>query len=240
MADERLRGLERRWKETKAVEDEARYLRERCRVGELASDSLRMLACLSYPAASIALGDDDLCIPVSFTERYNFLEEGEDHQIRFLIAALQQLIVEFEATFPEQGETVAADMRQALVYIEDYLIEESEIAAEGLEEHMNAIEAILADVVIVGFLNRQQGLVSSEVLGSNIVRYIQNAIVLLTDMGLPCTLPEIDFQLVYGDFVPWLLGDADLVRERVEARRRSLIQVEVEEEVEDVMEGEIL
>jgi hypothetical protein len=35
MSDERLRELERRWKETGSVEDEAKYLAERVRVGDL-------------------------------------------------------------------------------------------------------------------------------------------------------------------------------------------------------------
>ncbi len=35
MSDSKLRELERRWRETQAVEDEAAYLLERVRVGEL-------------------------------------------------------------------------------------------------------------------------------------------------------------------------------------------------------------
>jgi hypothetical protein len=35
VSDDRLRELERRWKETGAVEDEAAYLKERVRAGEL-------------------------------------------------------------------------------------------------------------------------------------------------------------------------------------------------------------
>jgi hypothetical protein len=58
MSDERLRMLERRWKETGAVEDEAAYLQERLRTGDLARDKLELAAYLGYPGARAALGGE--------------------------------------------------------------------------------------------------------------------------------------------------------------------------------------
>lgn len=51
MSDTRLRELERRWKETGAVEDEAAYLVERVRAGEVTRERLELSAYCGYEAA---------------------------------------------------------------------------------------------------------------------------------------------------------------------------------------------
>lgn len=51
MSDTKLRDLERRWKETGAVEDEAAYLLERVRVGELTRERLELAAYCGHEAA---------------------------------------------------------------------------------------------------------------------------------------------------------------------------------------------
>lgn len=56
MSDERLRQLERRWRETGAAGDEAAYLRERVRVGELPRERLELAAYCGHEAASGATG----------------------------------------------------------------------------------------------------------------------------------------------------------------------------------------
>ena len=53
MSDARLRELERRWRESGSTEDEAAYLRERVRVGDLTQERLE-LAAYCGNAASIA------------------------------------------------------------------------------------------------------------------------------------------------------------------------------------------
>lgn len=55
MTDARLRESERRWKETGALEDEAQYLRERVRAGELQADRLEVAALCGDEAARTAL-----------------------------------------------------------------------------------------------------------------------------------------------------------------------------------------
>lgn len=54
MSDKRLRELERHWRETGAVEDEAAYLLERARSGTLTSLDLERAASAGYPAATRA------------------------------------------------------------------------------------------------------------------------------------------------------------------------------------------
>ena len=57
MSDERLRELERRWKETGAVEDEAAFLLERVRAGDLTREKLETAAhYCEHEAACLALG----------------------------------------------------------------------------------------------------------------------------------------------------------------------------------------
>ena len=58
MSDERLRELERRWKETCATQDEAAYLVERTRSGELDQNRLELAAYLGHAASLVALGDE--------------------------------------------------------------------------------------------------------------------------------------------------------------------------------------
>jgi hypothetical protein len=54
MAETRLRQLERRFRATGSVEDEAAYLQERVRVGDLGERSLELAAYLEHPAARLA------------------------------------------------------------------------------------------------------------------------------------------------------------------------------------------
>ena len=56
MVDDRLRELERRFRGTGAVEDEAAWLRERLRVGELAPERLDLAADLGHRASQAARG----------------------------------------------------------------------------------------------------------------------------------------------------------------------------------------
>ena len=57
MSDERLRELERRFKETGTIEDEATWLLERVRAGELVRDKLRVAADLGHQASQLTLSD---------------------------------------------------------------------------------------------------------------------------------------------------------------------------------------
>lgn len=56
MADGRLRELERRWQQSGSVQDEAAYLLERVREGDLTKERLELAAYLGYPAASSGVG----------------------------------------------------------------------------------------------------------------------------------------------------------------------------------------
>jgi hypothetical protein len=58
MSDARLRELERKWKETGAVGDEAAYLLERMRVGDVTRDRLEFAAYCGHEAARRVVGGE--------------------------------------------------------------------------------------------------------------------------------------------------------------------------------------
>lgn len=57
MSDTKLRDLERRWKETGSVQDEAAYLLERMRAGDLSRERLDLAAYCGHEGARQAIGD---------------------------------------------------------------------------------------------------------------------------------------------------------------------------------------
>ena len=57
MSDERLRALERKWRETSSVEHEAAYLRERLRLELICRGRVGLAAYCGHQAAKTALGD---------------------------------------------------------------------------------------------------------------------------------------------------------------------------------------
>ena len=63
VSDQRLRELERKWRETGSVEDEAAYLRERVRVGDLTQERLELAAYCGHGGAKRACGCVDLPNP---------------------------------------------------------------------------------------------------------------------------------------------------------------------------------
>lgn len=54
MSDQKLRDLERRWHETGSPDDEAAYLVERVRVGDLTQDLLELAAYCGHEGANRA------------------------------------------------------------------------------------------------------------------------------------------------------------------------------------------
>jgi hypothetical protein len=58
MSDDRLRELERRWRQTGALGDRAAYLRERARSGQLEPERLRLAAFLGSEVAATALSEE--------------------------------------------------------------------------------------------------------------------------------------------------------------------------------------
>lgn len=76
MSDERTRSLERLWRETNDPRDEAAYLRERLRVGDLTPERLELAAYCGRPGAVVAVGRMPAVSP-PFAGEMALLPEGD-------------------------------------------------------------------------------------------------------------------------------------------------------------------
>lgn len=106
MSDEQLRELERRWKKTETVEDEAAYLRERLRVGELTETQLRLALYLGHPAAQMALNSVDhprICGDDEVPIKCDLMRFGEETLLRGSLAVAYEALSAHPA---ELGATV--------------------------------------------------------------------------------------------------------------------------------------
>ncbi len=65
MSDARLRELERRWKETQSPDDEAAYLLERVRVGDLTRERLELAAYCGHERARQAIQCNEFSLPLA-------------------------------------------------------------------------------------------------------------------------------------------------------------------------------
>lgn len=86
MIDEDVHELERRWRETGAVDDEAAWLRARVRTGALSHDCLRLAVWLGHPAAAAALADE-LEVPSELDEWVRGLEMWHPELVIIALAA---------------------------------------------------------------------------------------------------------------------------------------------------------
>ena len=117
MSDQKLRELERRWRETGSVEDEAAYLRERVRVGDLTQERLELAAYLGHAAACNALGREPS--PAWRIEELPDLV-GSDHEISVaFLLALSRIVTASQTGvyFDQLDDRLAAAIRHA----EDWL-----------------------------------------------------------------------------------------------------------------------
>ncbi len=68
MSDLRVRQLQRRWEETNALEDEAAWLAERIRAGEITGPQAKLAAAVGHPAAELVTGGSPGMVPKSLVE----------------------------------------------------------------------------------------------------------------------------------------------------------------------------
>jgi hypothetical protein len=128
LSDERLRDLRRRWEASGQLEDEAAYLRERVRAGELTSDRLELAALCRHLGARAALGgaapepppDDDWL----HRSACAWGRSSKPVAVRMALIAAELVLPDFEATRP--GE---ARPRRALKAAQAWLGAPSEEAA---------------------------------------------------------------------------------------------------------------
>ena len=102
MSDSKLRELERRWRETKSVEDEAAYLRERVRVGDLTQERLELAAYCGHEGARRAAEADRSPVPPG--QLSNWIGELRERNSEVCLQALglcaSRLLVHFKRRHP--------------------------------------------------------------------------------------------------------------------------------------------
>ena len=127
MADERLRDLERRAAQTGAIEDQARLLLERVRVGNLDREMLYLAAHCGHPAAQAATKTTTM--PMwQFKEWLNMFQQWDKEVcIRAALALRHEIITTFYRSFPDEtilGATIQA-VRAWVIY--SYARDQSEV-----------------------------------------------------------------------------------------------------------------
>lgn len=90
VSDQRLRELERKWRESGSLMDEAAYLRERVRVGDLTQERLELAAAFGHAPSRIATGCD---WPVMRWHTLEALAEGSHCARAWILTALAELAV---------------------------------------------------------------------------------------------------------------------------------------------------
>ncbi len=235
MTDSNLRELERRFRASGSVEDEAAWLRERVRVGELPQERLELAACLVHGIAVLVLAEE---APIPWglaAEALSF--EGFDAPQATRIGIAATLSV--EGLPPSQARSLTRNVVQA---VEDWVISPSAEHASrcseagweaGWEAHWvgtppgqvpypsedTTPERNLAVAAInLGWLPAsREGYEGS-------LEVILGAAILARGSVEVCSDSKQDRKGVWvavrDELVPWALGDRDRVRERVEARQR--------------------
>lgn len=237
MPDSSLRKLERAFKESGSIEDEATWLRERVRVGDLSSERLEFVAKLGYPAVATKTPLKDL---TGFAEviKVDLMSwEGALASLRVVIALVSGALSwrENHTTIPEvatalhaaEGFLTSPSAETALAATESLRIDEaSEALLEGLPEN-DRDQARIGDMPYrtarwATFAARMAHLIWKNRDSDDFLA--------LHDVGwgsLNSSLNSLDGFLqvdhhsahLLEEFVPWLLGYGDPVRDRVDARK---------------------
>lgn len=113
MSDARLRELERRWRESGAIEDEAAYLHERMRVGALPPAKLTSAALCRHPAALIAAFGSSRVRPRSIENLMRSLRSLSQEAFYRAVVAVAYRMLEYSAT-DEMTTDISRSMVQSL------------------------------------------------------------------------------------------------------------------------------
>jgi hypothetical protein len=87
MSDQKLRELERRWKETGSTEDEAAYLLERVRVGDLTRERLELAAYCGHEGARKATSAQTPA-PVELSDLFRVLRQNDPVFLQLALSAV--------------------------------------------------------------------------------------------------------------------------------------------------------
>lgn len=131
VGDHKLRELERRWRETGAVEHETAYLRERVRVGELTLDRLELAALAGSAACAAVLGrgPGEAMLVRSELERVLLLI-GPARLARIAVAIARQGLSQWELSLEFDGRPDMERIRSVVCGAEALILGEFPTAPE--------------------------------------------------------------------------------------------------------------
>lgn len=242
MSDARLRGLERRWRETGVMADEATFLLERLRVGELTQERLQLAAYLGYEAAKVVLETDAPLVPEDSEDWVNGLKLwGKE-------ACVRAAIVIAEAVQGLPGALISSDewsewaIPEAIRAASKWVFCQTEKNAGDaftrgrlvIPDNFNArlfypdTPAAQAAFAASMPINRNPNLRQYGDMPTTAIAFVRRSFNLSVVRSI-C-------QNISAELLPWVLGTGDALRDRVEERARILQQEEVRDDVRELIE----
>lgn len=207
MADDRLRGAERAWREARDEESEGRYLRELLRVGRLERQALVLAALLGHAPARTVLGAEapEALEPEAWAAKVAPLVRacGPDAPLRTAIAAARAV--------PLYGDRFDGPEDTALSVLErlDHVA-----LAHGAERTTRA-SALRDEITQTG----GGGAGRLAYAAVTLVLEPENAVSLLPDLLTYVAGSHGHLASMAEDLAGWLLGLEDPVRDRATVRR---------------------
>ena len=215
MTDSHLRELERRFRASASVEDEAAWLRARVQAGELSQERLELAAYLGHPAAGAPPGNPDLTwTPENQAPTWRWAEGlarwGVEAQTRAAVAATRQALRFWEAGDPlDYRPHVAVELAERWILTP----EAANLDAQLAQAHESA--DALSESPSAGSRGKVAWAAACCALCPFDTSHACCEAVYAADEvvdGVPTRVRD--------ELVPWALGYSDPVRERVEARQR--------------------
>ena len=240
MTDQRIRSLERRWKQTGASEDEVALILERVRTGILDQSGLELAAYLGSAVSLDALGRDQRPPPTRAERRRGFdfgqwlsglRQFSKETSVRVAIAVTR--------SFASQGESppdVAHAVSEALRVSESWVCDGGDASkvrvvtvppryqeGEGFSRAPLHPPSVMNTLASLGSL---VGAILADDAGTGIsvvTRRRASAALLrlrLLDRHLECSRGGLGPPTaIQSELIPWALGHRDPVRQRVEVRQ---------------------
>jgi len=234
VSDADLRDLERRFRETSSVEDEAAWLLERVRLGDLPNERLELAAFLGGVAALELTDRRGPRKPVRAWAE-TLLRWGREAGVRAVLQPTHAFLANWEE---ESGLDCPPEVERVLVAAENWTLNPGEARRKRAARVSGKLSNRIHKAIRTGsFVTRsshslglaQQALVSCvDVLGAGtadqVEAHLRRAMRTLywgESEGLGLFAKVSVDALLRQELVPWALGYRDPVRERVEARQRA-------------------
>lgn len=216
MSDHRLRELERRFRLSGNLADEAAWLRARVQAGELTQSGLELAAFLGHAAASAALGVQGSDAPQTVEGWLTFEGRGEEPLTRAVLASASLLLGRLDST-PPLFETLSEVVRAIEAWCLDPMAERAEEISAGYSQTKRLVDEHLGGYEEPGYALLQVFALVSESSGSpNWQGCVQWAL----RCAEKATSASEVHAAVRKELVPWALGYSDPVRERLEGHQR--------------------